>query len=60
MPWLWSAVHIVKQTHQRGKIIIGGDAFIPLPKETSHNCNNCTCYVRKKLTNSMKHKISNC
>jgi hypothetical protein len=49
VPWLWSAVHIVKQTHQRGKIIIGGDAFIPLPKETSYNCNNCTYYVRKEI-----------
>lgn len=49
VPWLWSVICIVKQTYQNGKIIVGGDAFIPLPKETSCNCNNCTYYVRSAI-----------
>jgi len=49
VPWLWSVIEVVKATYGFGKIIIGGDSFIPLPTEIAHNCNKCTKQVRERI-----------
>ncbi len=49
VPWLWSVISILKVTHNMGKVLVGGEVFLPLPKETAHNCSICTTEVRKKI-----------
>lgn len=49
VPWLWSLISILKETHSMGTIFVGGEVFLPLPKETAHNCSICTAQVRDKL-----------
>ncbi|HEY9246245.1 MAG TPA: archaeosine biosynthesis radical SAM protein RaSEA [Candidatus Methanoperedens sp.] len=49
VPWLWSVISILKETHHMGTVLVGGEVFLPLPKETSHNCSMCTAEVRKMI-----------
>lgn len=49
VPWLWSVISIVKETHGKGTVLVGGEAFVPLPKETACNCNKCTARVRQVI-----------
>lgn len=49
VPWLWSVISILRETHRMGTILVGGEVFLPLPKETAHNCSICTAQVRDKI-----------
>lgn len=48
-PWLWSILSVISETHNLGKINIGGENFYPIPYEVAHNCHNCDTRTRTAL-----------
>ena len=48
-PWLWSILSIISETHNLGKINIGGENFYPIPYEVAHNCHNCDIRIKTVL-----------
>jgi radical SAM enzyme (TIGR01210 family) len=54
VPWLWSVISIIRDTHYKGRIVVGGEAFLPLPKEIAHNCNKCSDSIWQAIYNFNK------
>jgi len=46
---LWDIVSVVKQTHHRGTIKVGGEVFDPAPVAAPANCGRCDTAVRAAL-----------
>ncbi len=40
-PWLWSVLEVIRQTLGTGRLMIGGQFFIPAPYQLAHNCPQC-------------------
>lgn len=49
VPWLWSCIEVAKELTSKGRVLIGGDAFLPVPLETASNCPKCTDRINSKI-----------
>ncbi|MFH1294075.1 MAG: archaeosine biosynthesis radical SAM protein RaSEA [Pseudomonadota bacterium] len=47
VPWLWSIIQVVEDTHHLGPVSIGGFEDEPQPIEIPHNCSKCSHHIMK-------------
>ena len=49
LPWLWSAIEVIKKTYQLGPLHIGGFNDSPPPIAVSSNCKICSLRIKEAL-----------
>ncbi|MCL5421125.1 MAG: hypothetical protein M1461_01445 [Nitrospirae bacterium] len=51
IPWLWSSIEVCKALCMTGKVLFGGQTFLPIPIQTAKNCEKCTGRILHKMKN---------
>ncbi len=49
VPWLWSAMFVANALAAQGRVLIGGQVFLPIPTDVAHNCAACTGMIREAI-----------